>query len=128
MSPARLTAVIATFALISLPVAAQTAAQTTGDSQHGHELFLADGCSQCHGTVGQGGAAGPRIAPNPPPADDIARYIRAPRGEMPPYSPAVLDDRGIQDIQAYLASVPEPPALAQIPLLQQDDMTAAHPQ
>jgi mono/diheme cytochrome c family protein len=113
--------------LIALPVAAQTTAPAGGDVQHGHQLFLADGCSQCHGTVGQGGAAGPRIAPDPIPAEAIAGYIRDPSGEMPPYSVQVLDDRGIADIQAYLASLPQPPALSAIPLLHQEDTTTAQP-
>lgn len=125
-------AVLAIIALPS-PVAAQNAGpaspdqnaaspaatQTSGDVRRGHQLFLADGCSECHGAVGEGGAAGPRIAPNPIPTDAIARYIRDPRGEMPPYSAQVLDDRGIQDIQAYLASLPQPPALPTIPALNQ---------
>jgi mono/diheme cytochrome c family protein len=123
----------AVVALVALPVAAQniapsspgqnatasSASQNLGDVQHGHQLFLADGCSQCHGTVGEGGAAGPRVAPNPMEADAIARYIRDPHGEMPPYSATVLDDRGIQEIQSYLASVPQPPVLASIPALNQ---------
>jgi mono/diheme cytochrome c family protein len=123
----------AVVALVALPVAAQntapsspgqnaaasSASQNLGAVQHGHQLFLADGCSQCHGTVGEGGAAGPRVAPNPMEADAIARYIRDPHGEMPPYSATLLDDRGIQEIQSYLASVPQPPVLASIPALNQ---------
>jgi mono/diheme cytochrome c family protein len=122
------------FALVALPVVAaqniapsapgqnalaSSASQNSGDAQHGHQLFLADGCSQCHGTVGEGGAAGPRIAPNPMETDAIARYIRDPHGEMPPYSATVLDDRGVQDIQAYLATLPQPPTLTSIPTLNQ---------
>lgn len=129
MRHSRLLGAATVFALIALPLAAQNAApsspaqtstnQNAGDVQHGHQLFLADGCSECHGTVGEGGAAGPRIAPNPMEADSIARYIRDPHGEMPPYSVKVLDDRGIQDIQAYLGSVPQPPAVASLPALSQ---------
>jgi mono/diheme cytochrome c family protein len=116
-------------ALAVLPVAPQSsqsedavtfsAGQNTSDIQQGRQLFLADGCSECHGTVGQGGMAGPRVAPNPMGADAIARYIRDPHGEMPPYSVTVLDDRGVQQIQSYLASLPQPPAPASTPALSQ---------
>jgi mono/diheme cytochrome c family protein len=99
------------------PAAGTSAIQNSANVQHGRELFMADGCSECHGTAGEGGAAGPRIAPNPMEPDPMARYIRDPHGEMPPYSATVLDDRGVQDIQAYLASLPQPPALSSIPIL-----------
>jgi mono/diheme cytochrome c family protein len=76
---------------------------------HGHTLFLADGCSQCHGTVGQGSrAAGPRLAPNTIPLDTFIQVLRKPRNEMPPYVADVLSDADADDIHAYLASIPAP--------------------
>ena len=33
------------------------------DAGNGKRLFMADGCYMCHGTVGQGGSSGPRLAP-----------------------------------------------------------------
>ncbi len=97
-------------------LAGPAAAQTAGDAGRGLKLFIADGCSECHGTVGQGGV-GFRLAPAPIPASAIAAYIRNPAGEMPPYTSKVVSDADIQDIHAYLASVPKPPALADIPEL-----------
>jgi ubiquinol-cytochrome c reductase cytochrome c subunit len=88
-----------------------------GDIERGRKLFMADGCYECHGTVGQGGFAGPRLAPNPLPADAIAQYIRNPKGVMPPYIAKVVSDRDVADLRAYLASIPPPPALKDIPLL-----------
>jgi mono/diheme cytochrome c family protein len=87
-----------------------------GDAAHGKALFMRDGCFECHGTVGQGGP-GIRLAPGPLPASVIAAYIRNPAGEMPPYTSKVVSDQDIADIHAYLASVPKPPALAEIPEL-----------
>jgi len=92
------------------------AQQPAGDAARGQHLFMADGCYECHGTVGQGGAA-PRLAPDPLPAEGIAMYIRKPADVMPPYAEKVLDDQAVRDLQAYLASVPQPPSLKDIRLL-----------
>ncbi len=40
-------------------------AQEGGNAENGKRLFTEDGCYQCHGYQGQGGGAGPRIAPRP---------------------------------------------------------------
>jgi mono/diheme cytochrome c family protein len=86
------------------------------DADRGKRLFMADGCYECHGTVGQGGAA-PRLAPDPFPAMALSGYIRKPAGVMPPYAQTVLSDQDAADIQAYLASIPQPKAVKDIPLL-----------
>ena len=96
--------------------AAQQPPAQQGDATNGHRLWMADGCYQCHGTVAQGGV-GPRLAPDPLPAEAIAAYIRAPVNVMPPYTDTVLNDAGVADIQAYLATIPPPPKLQDIPLL-----------
>jgi ubiquinol-cytochrome c reductase cytochrome c subunit len=87
------------------------------DANRGKHLFMADGCYECHGTVGQGGAAAPRIAPDPLPSEAISAYIRQPGGVMPPYAQSVLNDQDTADIQAYLAGIPQPKAVKDIPLL-----------
>jgi mono/diheme cytochrome c family protein len=92
--------------------------EAAGNVDHGHSLFLQDGCSLCHGTVGQGGAAGPRIGAMPPPVAYMTTYIRNPTGEMPPYTSKVVSDVDVRDIHAYLASLPKPPAVESIPELQ----------
>jgi ubiquinol-cytochrome c reductase cytochrome c subunit len=89
---------------------------SSGDAAHGHALFMADGCYECHGTVGQGGP-GVRLAPKPLPAEAIAMYIRNPTGEMPPFTSKVVSDADIRDIEAYLATIPDPPAVTSIPEL-----------
>ncbi len=76
---------------------------------HGHALFLSIGCYECHGTVGQGGAAGARIAPGPIPYAALSAYVRRPRGQMPPYTEKVLSDTDLRAIYAYLASIPKAP-------------------
>ncbi len=102
---------LAVFSMLAIGGAAAEAA----DADHGRTLFLRDGCYQCHGTVGQGGAAGPRIAPAPMPAVVIIHYIRHPTGQMPPFSDKVVSDAEVEDIRAYLAGVPPPPPVASLP-------------
>ena len=48
----------------------------------------------------------------------MLKYVRNPTGTMPPYTNQVSDS-DIGDIRAYLASIPAPPAVKDIPLLNQ---------
>ena len=102
---------------IALLSGAGMAQQPAGDAVRGQHLFMADGCYECHGTVGQGSVAGPRLAPDPLPAEAIAQYIRQPVDLMPPYVEKVLGDQDVRDLQAYLAGIPQPAPLKDIRLL-----------
>ncbi len=95
------------------------AAQAEPSAANGRALFVKVGCYECHGYQGQGGAAGPRIAPDPVPFDGLAGFVRTTSGEMPPYTATILSDGDLADIYAYLQSIPRPPALADVPLLKQ---------
>ena len=86
------------------------------DTASGRALFERNGCYQCHGYSGQGGAA-PRIAPTAYPLAAFAALVRKPANEMPAYAPEVLSDADLAAIYRYVRSVPEPPALADLPLL-----------
>jgi mono/diheme cytochrome c family protein len=90
-----------------------------GNEQNGKRLFAAYYCSACHGTMGQGGAAGARIAPRPIAFAAFQKYLRQPTGQMAPYTRTVLPDRDLADIYAFLRSVPVPPSAKDIPLLRQ---------
>ena len=85
--------------------------------ENGKRVYLRVGCWQCHGTVGQGGAAGPRIAPDPLPFETLAAFVRSTNRAMPPYREAVLSNADLADIYAYLESVQKPPAPDSVPLL-----------
>jgi len=95
------------------------AAAAEPSAANGRVMFIKVGCYQCHGYQGQGGAAGPRIAPEPVPFDGLAAFVRTSSGEMPPYPATLLSDSDLADIYAYLQSIPRPPALADVPLLKQ---------
>jgi ubiquinol-cytochrome c reductase cytochrome c subunit len=109
--------------LILLPLLTATVfAQTnTGDAVNGKRLHMRNGCYQCHGTVGQGGLAGPRLAHTKLPQAGFISYVRNPRpGNMPPYRGKVMTDQELADVYAYLQSVPPPVPLANIPILTQE--------
>ena len=99
------------------PPAGSAAAAPAGDAERGKTLFVKNGCYQCHNYEGQGGAAGARIAPNPIPFRAFLAYVRAPRGDMPPYTARVMSDQDFADVYAYLQARPRPPAVQSIPLL-----------
>ena len=80
----------------------------TGNAANGQKLYTTIGCSQCHGFVGQGGAAGPKlIDPTPFPAFIV--QLRTPRQVMPPYTERVLTDQQVADIYAHVKTFPLPP-------------------
>ena len=89
-------------------------AQGTDDGPRGAELFVTNGCYQCHGYEGQGGEA-PRIAPTLYPLQAFVALVRHPASEMPAYSPLVLSDDALAAIYAYVSSRPEPPPVSDIP-------------
>lgn len=89
-------------------------APAAGDAARGKELYIKNGCYECHGTVGQGGT-GPHIAPRTAPIT----YVRRPAGQMPPYTAKVLPDSDLADILAYLKTIPAPPAEKAIAILNQ---------
>jgi ubiquinol-cytochrome c reductase cytochrome c subunit len=78
-----------------------------GDVANGKRVYMADGCYQCHGTVGQGSRpTGPHLAPNPLPYEAFAGQVRRPVNAMPPYTSVVLSEQDLADIYAYLVSIP----------------------
>lgn len=88
----------------------------SGNVANGKKLYETVGCFQCHGYVGQGGAAGPKlIDPTPYPAFIV--QLRAPRQVMPPYTERVLTDQQVADIYAHVKTFPMPPDPASITIL-----------
>ena len=96
------------------PTVAQAA-----DAARGKTLFTqVYGCYQCHGMVGQGSPiTGPKLAPDPLPYEALSSFVRNTNRQMPPYREAVLPNADLEDIYAYLQSVPKSPDYKTIPLL-----------
>ena len=89
------------------------------DAAAGEEAFVRFGCYTCHGYEGQGAGTGPKLAPEPLAFDAFSTFVRQTSGDMPPFTPATLSDEELQNIHAYLESIPATPDPASIPLLQQ---------
>ena len=71
------------FLILAIP--ALLAAQE-GNTANGRKLYLKDGCYECHGYAGQGGA-GARLAPHVISAAALIKYVRHPRAPCP-HTPA----------------------------------------
>ncbi len=99
-------------------LSSQVIAQTPAPSaDQGKQAYVKNGCWGCHGFVGQGGIAGPKLAPDPKPIEYIDAFVRHTRGTMPPYSEKILSNKDLVDIHAYLKSIPKGPDYKSIPLL-----------
>src|SRR5712691_6555337 len=79
-----------------------------GTAQEGKKIYAAKGCYQCHGYLGQGGAAGARIGRIALNLAAFQRYVRQPTGHMPPYTAKVMTDEELADVYAFLQSIPAP--------------------
>ena len=98
--------------------AAQDAPQ--GNAANGKRIFLADGCFTCHGRSGQGGAYNgpvPSLAHTALPFDGFKGQLRSPSDDMPAYSDAVLSDKDIADIYAFVQTLPGPSSPNDIAIL-----------
>jgi cytochrome c553 len=86
----------------------------------GKTAFVKHGCWQCHDFAGKGSIAtsnGRVIARTQLPLDAFKSFVRTTNGQMPPYREPVLSDDELDDIYAYLQSLPAPKAVSDIPLL-----------
>ena len=97
-NPAAAIAGIALLGILTVPLQA-------ADESAGQMLFQTKGCYQCHGYIGQGGAAGPRLAPQVIPWEAFRVFVRKPPNVMPAYSPRVLSDAELEAIYAYVAAL-----------------------
>jgi ubiquinol-cytochrome c reductase cytochrome c subunit len=90
----------------------------TPSVQNGKRLFEVKACYQCHGWVGQGGLAGPRLAQSRLNLAGFRNVLRnPPPSQMPPYRTAVLSDAEAADLFAFIQSLPPPPAVESLPRL-----------
>ena len=91
-----------------------------GDAGNGKRLYLADGCFTCHGRSGQGGAyngPAPILAKTALPFDGFKAQIRNPVNDMPAFPAALLSDKDIADIYAFVRSLPGPRSTKDIAIL-----------
>lgn len=99
---------------------ASTLLAQNANTDNGKRLYEKNGCYQCHGWVGQGGMAGPRLAQTRHTLVSFTSFVRnPPSGGMPPYRVKVMSDSEMGDVYAYIKTFPEPKAAKDIPLLNQ---------
>ncbi len=116
----RIAGLLALLVVMSWSAAAQNSLpkSASGNAAKGKELYMRDGCYECHGRVGQGSIlSGPRLGPDPIPLSALVSYVREPQGQMPPYTVKVMSDRELADIYAFLENLPKPAEAKQIPIL-----------
>jgi len=80
-----------------------------GNATHGRELYLAVGCFECHGRMGQGGYfnyPAPALAQLQLPLEAFQALVRLGPHDMPAYAETVLSNADLADIYAYLHSLP----------------------
>jgi mono/diheme cytochrome c family protein len=105
--------------LKSIAPQSSLADQLKGSPENGKKLFVTYGCYECHGRQGAGAAIAPRIGPPSLSLAGVIRYVRAPTGQMPPYTTKIVSDQDLADIYAYLKTFPPPQPASSIPLLNQ---------
>jgi ubiquinol-cytochrome c reductase cytochrome c subunit len=103
----------------SAAAARPSAGVPAGNAERGKTIYRRDGCWECHGFDAQsGGNTGPKLGPPPMPFPAFTNQLRTPRNQMPPYTAKVLPDQDLADIYAFLQTLPQPPKVDSIPLLQ----------
>ena len=107
--------------LQTLKPAAKQEATAAANPSNGQRLFVKYGCYECHGYLGQGSTStgGTRLGPPQIPLSAFVSYVREPTGQMPPYTAKVVSNEDLAEIYNFLKSVPPPPPLKSIPLLNQ---------
>ena len=82
-----------------------------GNATEGKRLYMAVGCFLCHGRAGQGGAMNgpaPSLARTQMPFEGFKGQLRQPVNDMPAYTEAVMSDKQVADIYAFVQSLAGP--------------------
>jgi mono/diheme cytochrome c family protein len=119
MKPVVTVFVAVTIAIVLAGAGMFAAGQTppSGNAANGKQLFEKQNCYYCHGTAGQGGRDGARIAATALTVAQFTRYVRRPAGAMPAYTAKLLTDDQLADVYAFLKTLPTAQPPAQIPIL-----------
>ena len=93
------------------------AADPSGERQNGKRVYEKVGCFRCHGSSGEGmsqtqkESGPPKIASTRLSLEDFVRYVRAPKGQMPPFGAAQVSEAELTDIYAFLQSAASQPKI-----------------
>ncbi len=106
--------VVVSMILLGSSMRAQNAAPA-GNPAYGKIVFMKAGCYSCHGTVGQGGPAGPRLAPMKLSNQNFVNTVRNGKKDenqsiywdgMPAYSARFVSDSELADISPISQAFP----------------------
>jgi mono/diheme cytochrome c family protein len=112
-------ALMAVALLVGSGLAARAQDAPPGDAVEGKRLYLAVGCFLCHGRAGQGGAMNgpaPILAKTQMPLEGFKGQLRQPINDMPAYSEALMSDKQVADIYAFVQSLPGPRPTKDMPI------------
>jgi mono/diheme cytochrome c family protein len=115
----RIIVLLASIAGAPVAQAPSSAPAASANVENGKQLYMKNTCYFCHGTAGQGGTAGARVAAVARNLQGFTRYVRQPSGQMPAYTEKILSDQELADIFAYLRALTPAKPAREIPLLEQ---------
>ena len=100
-------------AILAAGSGALSAAESGDAAANGKRLYVTVGCFECHGREGQGGAfngPAPALAGflSGKTALDLIAAVRRGPNDMPVYTEKVLSNQDLNDILAYIRSLPGP--------------------
>ncbi|MEE9261834.1 MAG: cytochrome c [Dehalococcoidia bacterium] len=85
------------------PTATPTPTNHQDAAEEGHQLFIATGCSACHGQDAEGSSIAPALAGHT--AVMVERQVRSPIGAMPAFSTSTLSDEELGEIIEFIESL-----------------------
>ena len=95
----------ATVLQVSIPEPTATTGPKFSDPvvQAGYDVFVASGCSACHGQNGEGSSIAPAL--NGHTEGQVRRQVRAPVGIMPVFPPDKISTAELDSLVAYITSL-----------------------
>src|SRR5205809_7310955 len=90
---------------LALPALAAGQAAPTGNVANGKRLFEKQNCYYCHGTGGQGGRDGARIAATALNVQAVIRYVPQPTGGTPAFTDKMMRAQALTGMYDYRRSL-----------------------
>ncbi len=90
----------------TLSVSPEPEAHEEGDAHEeveGHDVFVAKGCSACHGQDGEGTSIAPALAGHN--EQMVRRQVRTPRFQMPAFTEAQVSEEELLAIVSYISTL-----------------------
>ena len=127
--------IVLSVAIVLSPSGARTSDQSNAQltapyetADPGQRLYVRQGCYQCHGLVGQGSIlSGPPLAPLRLDQSSFHRYVRNPKGAMPPYTTRALPEADLGRIERFVRSLQVGRPYTGVPALAKAAASAARP-